>query len=268
MKVFVIKLFWKTIIGFIVLDLYFAIVTTQLGNPFLQFGATLVFFPLAYFIANWVGLDGLRGIGLLFHHGWKKNFFYSFLIGFSFWMVWYGIEFQTGQLIYVGMKPLVESFMPILEIFVGFFVGSLINDLIVRGYVMNLLKGRIHIFWIFTISVLLYALDDYWYAGLSIHNMIFSIILGLSLTFAVYKTGSIWADTGIHYGLNIAYGLFFGLIGKAGGGIFIIKETSQDSILSTLLPIVIPAIMFIFVLWVMRFYSKTKKQNGEVPFSA
>jgi membrane protease YdiL (CAAX protease family) len=254
------------VIGFIILDLYFAIVTTQLENPFLQFGATLVFFPLAYFIAKSVGLEGLKGMGFLFHKGWKKNFFYSFLIGFSFWIVWYGVEFQTGQLEYEGMKPLAQLFMPILEIFVGFFVGSLINDLIVRGYVLNLLKGRIRIFWIFTISVLLYALDDYWYAGLSIHNIIFSIILGLSLTFAVYKTGSIWADTGIHYGLNIAYGLFYGLVGKAGGGIFIIRETGHDSALSTLLPYIIPSMMFIFVLWVIKFYSNTKKPNMEVPF--
>jgi membrane protease YdiL (CAAX protease family) len=255
-------------IGFIVLDMYFAIVTTQVGNPFLQFGATLVFFPLAYFIAKWVGLDGLKGLGLLFHHGWKKNFFYSFLIGFSFWMLWYGIEFQIGQLEYVGIKPPRELFMPIIEVFVGFFVGSLINDLIIRGYVMNLLKGRIHILWIFTISILLYALDDYWYAGLSIHNIFFSILLGLSLTYSLYKTGSIWADTGIHYGLNIAYGLFYGLVGKAGGGIFIIKETGQDSTLSSLLSFVIPAIMFIFVLWFMKFYTNTKNPNTEVPFSA
>jgi hypothetical protein len=258
----------KAVIGFIVLDLYFAIGTSLLGNPFLQFGATLVFFPLAYFIAKWVGLDGLRGMGLLFHHGWKKNFFYSFLMGFSFWMLWYGIEFQTGQLEYVGMKPLAELFMPIIEVFVGFFVGSLINDLIIRGFVLNLLIGRIHIFWIFTISILLYALDDYWYAGLSIHNIFFSILLGLSLTYAIYKTGSIWADTGIHYGLNIAYGLFYGLVGKAGGGIFIIKETGQHSTLSSLLSFVIPAIMFIFVLWFMKFYTHTKKPDMEVPFSA
>jgi hypothetical protein len=247
--------------------MYFAIVTTQLENPFLQFGAILVFFPLAYFIAKRVGLDGLKGIGLLFHHGWKKNFFYSFLIGFSFWIIWYGIEFQTGQLEYVGMKPPAELFMPAIEVFVGFFVGSLINDLIIRGYVLNLLIGRIHIFWIFTISILLYALDDYWYAGLSIHNIVFSILLGLSLTYALYKTGSIWADTGIHYGLNIAYGLFYGLVGKAGGGIFIIKETGQDSTLSNLLPFIIPAFMFIFVLWFLQFYSNTKKSNTEVPFS-
>jgi hypothetical protein len=239
--------------------LYFVFVTSSLGNPILQFIGLLIFFPIAHYISKWVGLGGLKGIGLFFHQSWLKNLLLSMVIGFGFWMVWYGMEFWIGTLRYIGVKPPSELLMPIVEIVVGFFMGSLINDLIIRGYVMNLLKGKLPIFLVFTISILLYVLDDYWYAGFSLSNVIFSIILGLSLSLAFYKTGSIWANTGIHYGLNIAYGLFYGMAGKAGSGIFIIEETDKASALTEILPFIIPGIMFIFVWWVLQYYAKTTR---------
>ncbi len=222
----------------------------------MQFFGLLLFFPMAHYITKWVGLDGLKGIGLFFHRGWVKNLFMSIFIGFGFWMVWYGLEFWAGTMNFFGIKPPSELFMPVVEILIGFFMGSLINDLLIRGYVMNLLKGKLPIALVFAISILIYALDDYWYAGFSLSNILFSIILGLSLTLAFYKTGSIWANTGIHYGLNIAYGLFYGIAGKAGSGIFIIEETGKATALTNLLPFIVPGIMFIFVLWGLKFYSK------------
>ncbi|MDQ1145635.1 membrane protease YdiL (CAAX protease family) [Bacillus sp. SORGH_AS 510] len=157
---------------------------------------------------------------MLFQPGWKKNFFISFLIGFEFWLIMFGTQFYIGDLELVSIHGPVNLIMSLVEVFIGYLVGSLIIDLIVKGYLINLLKGKIHIVWIFIISILIYALDDYWYAGFSLSNMIFSIILGLSLTFAFYRTGSISADTGLHYGLNIAYGLFFGLVGNSKGRSF------------------------------------------------
>jgi membrane protease YdiL (CAAX protease family) len=250
----------KGIIGFFILDLYFNLVPVKLGNPYLQFAGTLLFFPIAFFIARWAGLGGLKGIGLSFHKGWRKNFFYSYLIGFGFWMIWYGIEFYIGHLEFVGFKQVPEVIMPAIEVLVGFFVGSLINDLIVRGYVMNLLIGKIHIVLVFIISILIYAFDDIWYAGFSLSNTIFSILLGLSLTFAFYRTGSIWADTGIHYGLNTAYGLLYGLVGNTSDAVFIIKEVHDGSVFSTLLSYIIPSLMFIVVLSTLRIYKKTKDE--------
>ena len=206
---------------------------------------------------------------MVFHTGWKKNFFISFLIGFGFWMVMFGIQFYVGDLEFVGVHDPVNVIMPVLEVFVGYLVGSLINDLIVRGYVFNILKDKLHIVWVFIISILIYALDDYWYAGFSLRNCIFSIILGLSLTFAYYKTGSVWADTGLHYGLNIAYGLFFGLVGNSGSGIFIVKETGHETAFSSLLNYIIPALMFIFVLWALKYYSSssTLSKDNKITFS-
>lgn len=157
---------------------------------------------------------------------------------------------------------MAEITVPILEIVVGYFVGSLINDLVVRGYVFGLLKGRMHIGWVFVISILLYAFDDYWYAGFSLSNIIFSIILGLSLTLAFYKTGSIWADTGIHYGLNIAYGLFFGLVGNPESAIFSIRETKHLTYLTDSLQYIIPAIMLIVVLYSLKYYKVNNSGNS------
>lgn len=243
----------KASVGFLVLDLYFVFVPSLLGNPFLQFGVYLVFFPLAYIIAKWTGLNGLKGIGLIFHSGWFKNFNISFWIGFSFWMLMFGIQLLSGDLIWIGVQELSESLMPILMIIVGFFIGSFINDLIVRGFVINHLRGK---HWmVFLISILLYALDDYWYGGFSVSNFIFSVILGLSLTYAFYKTGSIWANTGIHYGLNVAYGLFFGMVGSPDTSIFMVREAVNESLLSTILYYLIPALMFFTVLLVIRYYN-------------
>ncbi|MEH7083289.1 CPBP family intramembrane glutamic endopeptidase [Neobacillus drentensis] len=260
-----IKNLFRAIAGFVILDLYFNLVTVQLGNPYLQFGSTLLFFPLAYYIAKWVGLDGLKGLGMMLHPGWKKNFFYSFTIGFSFWMLMFGFQFLNGELEFIGVKRPADVIMPIIEVFVGYFVGSLINDLITRGYIIQQLKGRIHIYWVFTISIMIYALDDYWYAGLSISNIIFSILLGLSLTYAFYKTGSIWADSGIHYGLNVAYGLFYGLVGNPEGGILKIREHGHETVP---LQYIVPAMMFLFVFRFQRFYRKnTTIPMKKVPFS-
>jgi membrane protease YdiL (CAAX protease family) len=253
--------------GFLALDLYFVFIPSILGNPFLQFGAYLIVFPLAYFIAKWVGLNGLKGLGLVFHRGWLKNFIFSFWIGFSFWILMFVIQLLSGDLLWNGVLKSSELLMPLLMIIVGFFIGSLINDMIVRGFVINLLKDKLHVGWVYTISILMYALDDYWYAGFSVSNFIFSVILGLSLTYAFYTSGSIWADTGIHYGLNVAYGLFFGMVGSPGTSIFIIKEAVNQSLLSEVLYFFIPTLMFFAVLSVNKFYYHHKNDHKDFPFS-
>lgn len=240
----------------------------RLGNPYLQFAGILVFFPLAYFVAKWVGLNGLKGIGLFFHKGWAKNFFLSFAIGFCFWLTTFLIMFLEGELEFIGFKGPTEVIMPVLLVFVGYLIGSLVNDLIVRGYVINFLKNKLPIGWVLAISILIYAFEDAWNAGFSLSNTIFSILLGLSLTFVFYKTGSIWADTGMHYGLNIAYGLFFGLVGNSESAIIRVKEIGEESLLTQSLYYIIPALMFIFVLWAIRFYKNSSNSMKNVPFSA
>jgi hypothetical protein len=67
--------------------------------------------------------------------------------------------------------------------------------------------GKLPPFLIALISIIVYSLDDFWNGDFTVINFVFSIILGCSLTDAFYHSKSIWADTGLHFGLNLAYGL-------------------------------------------------------------
>ncbi|MCM3685311.1 CPBP family intramembrane glutamic endopeptidase [Mesobacillus subterraneus] len=138
--------------------------------------------------------------------------------------------------------------MTLIVVFVGFGLGSLINDIIVRGLVFNFFKDRVPLVKLMVIAILLYALDDIWLEGFSINNTIFSIVLGLSLTYAFYTTNSIWANTGIHVGLNVVYGLFYGVSGKVGDGVFLFDVNEKaNGFFSSYLSIIIACIMFLMV---------------------
>ncbi|NHM32244.1 CPBP family intramembrane glutamic endopeptidase [Neobacillus terrae] len=250
------------IIGFIFLDLYFNLAVNGLSNMYFQLASILLFFPLAHFIASAAGIGGLKALGLSFSNGWKRNFAYSFLIGFFFWGLMYAIRDWTGAIDITGVKSAQDAIMPIMEAVVGYFLGSLINDLIVRGYVFGLLKDKLPAGWIFLVSILIYALDDYWHEPFSLDNFVFSVLLGLSLTYAFYKTGTIWADTGLHFGLNMAFSLLYGLSQKAGSGIFLMKEAAHSTLLAEMLPNIFSLAMFLFLLAVIKFYNYDSSKNS------
>ncbi|WP_442593626.1 CPBP family intramembrane glutamic endopeptidase [Neobacillus sp. D3-1R] len=252
------------ILGFIFLDLYFNLVPVKLSNSYLQLATILLFFPLAHLVAKFVGINGLPGMGVHFHKGWGRNFLISFIIGFSFWALWDSYYFLIGDYQYEGINNHFIG-MPLLEVVVGYLLGSLINDIIIRGYLIGLLRNSLNVKWVLAISILIYALEDFWYAGFSLSNIIFSIILGLSLTYAFYKTGSIWANTGIHFGSNMFYGLMSGQLGKPNSSLFIINKVGDNTIFSQIVDYGIPALMFLFMLWAIRFYKKSEQPLNVFP---
>ncbi|MFD2443938.1 CPBP family intramembrane glutamic endopeptidase [Bacillus sp. CGMCC 1.16607] len=251
------------IIGFIFLDLYFNLLPVQLSNSYIQLATILLFFPLAHILSKFVGLNGLSGIGVHFHSGWARNFILSFLIGFSFWVLLNGYYFLIGEYTFVGVNKRFFG-MPLLEVIVGYLLGSIINDIMIRGYLITLLKDKLSMKWVLSISITVYALEDFWYAGFSLDNIIFSIVLGFSLTYAFYKTGSIWANTGIHFGLNMVYGLLFGQMGKPNSSLLIINESSKEFLLSQIVDLAVPFMMFLFMLWAIRFYKKTNENKSDL----
>jgi len=243
-----------TLIGFIILNLYFNFIPSLLPkNDILRFFHLLLFFPLAYIVARKLTDEGMAMYGVVFYKGWIRNLLSGFFIGFSFWAVLFSLYFLLGKYEFIGFEPLLNAAAHFIVILVGFGLGSLINDMIIRGYIINQLKGKIPITVIFTISLFIYTFDDIWNAGFSVQNTIFSFALGLSLTYSFIKANSIWLNTGIHFGLNVLYGLFFGVSQQIGGGIFLFKETSNSSNLTIWLSTFI-SLMILFTLFLLNRY--------------
>ncbi|WP_026575668.1 CPBP family intramembrane glutamic endopeptidase [Bacillus sp. UNC438CL73TsuS30] len=248
----------KVILGFIVLDLYLNIGIAKSSQFFLQVLLVLLFFPLLKGILMLTKVKEYKNIGISFHSKWGKNILNGFIIGFSFWLMKYILVYLFGGFEVTGVKSFPEMIMSLLMVMLIFLVGSFLNDIIVRGFVFGHLKERIPVKWVFIISLILYALDDFWNEGFSISNTLFSLILGLSLTYAIFKTGSLWADTGIHWGLNVCYGIFNGPLGSSDGGIIIMKN-HQNSMLLEMISYIVPLFMFLFV-YLLR--NKFVRYNG------
>ncbi|MED3564312.1 CPBP family intramembrane glutamic endopeptidase [Bacillus xiapuensis] len=236
----------KVIAGFIVLDLYLNMGIAKSSQFLLQVLLVLLFFPLLKGILMLTKVKEYKNIGISFHPKWWRNTLIGFIIGFSFWLMKYILVYLFGGFEMTSGKSFPEMIMSLLMVMLTFFVGSFLNDIIVRGYVFGHLKERIPVKWVFIISLILYALDDSWNEGFSISNTLFSLILGLSLTYAIYKTGSLWADTGIHWGLNVCYGIFNGPLGSSNGGIIKTVYEPQSMFLE-MISYIVPLFMFLFV---------------------
>ncbi|WP_227413890.1 CPBP family intramembrane glutamic endopeptidase [Cytobacillus luteolus] len=247
------------LIMYLILTSYFQLLPSIFTmSDVVRFFHLVLFFPLAYGLAKVVLKTGFEGYGLVFFRGWHRNLFIGLAIGFIGWVCLFTLQFMIGRYEYIGIKPVGDVIVMLVIIIVGFGLGSLINDMIVRGLVFHHFMGKLPVGVVMLISITLYALDDAWLEGLTLQNTIFSVVLGLSLTYAFYKTKSIWANTGIHLGLNIVYGLFFGVSGRSGDGVFIFNDNQISSLLSSWLSTIIAFMLFIIVIAVF------KSKNGVV----
>ncbi|MFT4415041.1 CPBP family intramembrane glutamic endopeptidase [Fredinandcohnia humi] len=245
-----------------ILSLYFNLVPILfLMNDLIRFFHIILFFPFAFLLAKLFYGRGLDSFGFVFPRGWGRNLVVGLLTGAFFWTLLFGIYIATDKIEYIGIKSPTESIVPIAILLFGFGTGSLINDMLVRGLVFHHFLGKYPVPVVFLISLLLYAFDDIWYAGFSLQNTIFSIILGLSLTFTYYKTKSIWANTGIHFGLNIIYGLFYGVTGNPGDGVILFTNGTNVSLWTNWISTIISLLMFVVLLLTIHFYTVPIKRS-------
>lgn len=211
------------IIGFVLLTCYFQ-VTNAMFHGVIWVVFALLFFPFAHFVCKLCRLQGLKSIGYTFHKGGLRNLIVGFSLGFGTWGIMYGSFFLLGRYELAGLSSGTEIVWLVLQALIGMFLGSTINDAIVRGFLFAQLAKKFSLLAIIFITSGVYAFDDIWFAGFSLFNTIFSIILGLSLALAFAKTKSIWFTTGIHWGLNVMYCLVNGLPGSGErGGIFVFE---------------------------------------------
>ncbi|WP_181884589.1 CPBP family intramembrane glutamic endopeptidase [Neobacillus piezotolerans] len=259
--------FIKALAGFFLLDVYLNVAIAKSGNMVVQLLLVSGFFPLLYLLLKWTRLNGFKDAGIRFHEKWRSNLAIGFGTGFCFWLISYALSWGFGAYEIRGVKPFGESILTVGLVLGTFFIGSFLNDIITRGFIFAQLRGRVPVMWIFVISIAVYSFDDIWNEGFSLSNTLFSILVGLSLTYAFYKSGSIWANTGIHWGLNVCYGLFNGTLGQDNGGIFYLSEHHITSLLLEAKNYLIPFVMFLFVVVILKKLDSRSKPFPEAPSS-
>jgi hypothetical protein len=169
------------------------------------------FFILTFLVSKYVlKLDGFRSLGLQLHTRWRTNLLLGFLVGALMFFLKYLSYYALGMFTISGWMNAGYIAQMLITAFVAMFFASVINDCLIRGYWLAFCNRKGYIQWYIVLVTILYAVDDAWNEGLEVSNTVYSLVLGLSLAYSVYKTRSIWMSIGLHWGSNVLFRAMYG----------------------------------------------------------
>lgn len=184
------------------------------------------FFIITHFVARHaLKLGRITSFGVGTHTRWALNVVIGFTAGASVYIIKYLTFYKLGRFeIIKAMDPEYITDM-LSKASIAMLFSSLINDIMIKGYWLAFFKQRRLMNWFIIAATSLYAVDDVWNEGFDPLNILFSLTLGLSLAYTVFKTGSVWMAFGMHWGGNMVYRALYGFSGK---GIWETKTLSES----------------------------------------
>lgn len=201
--------FLKIITGFLLLfACYHAAEYCMLfrNNPLDFLALSVLFFPVAFFIARWQGDKNLHGWGLSV----KKTFPAFLLTGLLSGLVLSSLLFLTCLALKIEVvafvPPMPQAISQAALLIFGCAFSSLTEDVLTRGYLYRHLKSRWSKPMLVLFSALVYALNH-------IHRLnepvyfLYVFVLGIQLVIPLLVTGNIWYTLGVHWAGNIVYHL-------------------------------------------------------------
>jgi len=243
--------FSKWMLGFLALCLYVNGIPPFLPPAEISFWIAywVGFFLLAFLLAKYLlGLKRISDFGLKRHSKWLFYLSVGLLIGMFIYALKYAVLYGFGKFQVNGFMPAQHISRILMLGAVAMLFSSLLNDIVIRGYVyaastkFNFLKLYI------PIAGMLYILDDSWSAGFSWINVVFSAILGFTFAYTVFKTGAIWMSFGLHWGGNLIFRMMYGFDGQG-----VLKLGDQlEGVRYDLISLGITALMFPLVYLVLR----------------
>lgn len=201
--------------GFLLLDLYANLVPRWVGHAVPAWLAYVAgFFLLAFVLCRYgLGLRRLSAVGLG-GPGRVRDLATGFLLGFGLWTLKNVVYAAMGKFVLAGWRDAAFALPLLAQALLGMALASAINDLMIRGYGLAFCRRfRLMAAYLVVTSVV-YALDDGWNEGLRLDNLVFSLVLGISLAYTVLRTGGIWMSIGIHWGGNVCYRILSGFDGQ------------------------------------------------------
>ncbi len=178
--------------------------------------ATLVTFAFTSFtVFLWVKFAEKRKIASMGFHkdNWFKKYAIGFLIGLALMSTIVLILFMLGY-VKIETKPIqpvgLSAIVPILVILIGWIIQGATEEILTRGWLMNILGAKYNIAFGLIVSSILFGL-----LHLSNDNVNYIAILNIMLSGAVFglfaiKTNNLWIACGMHTAWNFAQGNLFG----------------------------------------------------------
>ncbi len=147
----------------------------------------------------------------------KNNWLKKYLLGFSIGIIMMGIIvlilLQFGY-ITIEKNPLqpvgIASISSILVILLGWIIQGATEEIVTRGWLLNVLSTKYNIVFGLSISSTLFGLMHLANPNVNYIAVINIILVGIFYGLYVIKTNDLWAVCGMHSAWNFAQGNIFG----------------------------------------------------------
>ena len=175
------------------------------------FTALLIFF--------WVWLFERRSLQTIgFNQEGLKRFGRGFLIGLGFLAAVVGLIWATGgyriEAAGIWAAPSLASVLPILILLIGFCIQGSTEEIVMRGWIMQLIASRHGIIWAMVLNAVVFSLLH----GMNIKpspelalGLLNIVLVGVFFSLYAIREQSIWGVCGWHAAWNWLLGLGFGL---------------------------------------------------------
>lgn len=200
---------WRWILAFVVLFLAYqapeGIGGRWLQNGNLAAGMMLVFLPIAWGVARWLGL----GMGAAYALEWRARHGTWLLSGFVLALAMKAIAIRVG--LTAGIYAAAEPTTPLAPAAVlgtlawlglSTFVPSIAEDIVTRGFWARVPGWRWTGPGLVVFTAVLYVLNHIYRLGNGPAEWLMLLCYGLAYGAALWRTGSLWAAVGLHWGWN------------------------------------------------------------------
>ena len=154
----------------------------------------------------------LSFIGFVKDH-WLTKYLTGLLIGFAMMSIVVIILLVSGHISLEknNIQPTGISSLPfILILLIGWIIQGASEEIVTRGYLMNVLKNKYNVPVALLITSTLFGLLHIGNPGVNAIAIINIILVGLFFGLCTIKTNNLWLACGIHSAWNFAQGNIFG----------------------------------------------------------
>lgn len=210
-------------------------------------------FLLLYVFAIRIDKKTLYDIGIVRNNG-AKVFFYGIFFSVAGMLISWSIYVFSNDISYTLKEDIFTNFYIILPWIVVTLLQVSYEELLFRNWLLisirELSNEKVAIF----IGGLFFGITHLLNPGFSLLGIVNGVIVGITLSFVYFKTGSIWMPIGLHFGWNftreiLTNGVFFS---NMSSKVEVIPRISElESTIGTLISVVI---MGTTIVWMVNKY--------------